>query len=99
MSTDLIGKRWRLNAGDEHTVMDERDQRLVSVPSGGMSGRTFSEASKIAGLIVAAPELYEALCRAPVPARGEEMMAFRDRQDAWLQTYYAPAIAKVVGDA
>lgn len=52
---------WRLNAGDEHTVMDERNQRLVSVPCGGMTGRTLAEAAEIARLIAAAPELYEAL--------------------------------------
>lgn len=50
-------KPWRLNAGDEHTVMDERGQKLVSVPCGGMSGRTVKEGAEVAALIAMAPEL------------------------------------------
>lgn len=46
-----------------------------------------------ARLIAAAPELYEALINAPIPGRGEEMMAFRDRQDVWIETHYAPVLA------
>ena len=50
---------WRLSAGDEHTVFDGRSERLVSVPCGGMSGRTFAEAADCTRLIAAAPELLE----------------------------------------
>ena len=52
---------WRLSAGDEHTVFDGRSERLVSVPCGGMSGRTFAEAADCTRLIAAAPELLAAL--------------------------------------
>lgn len=51
----LIG--WRLSAGDEHVVLDGSNRRLVSVPCGGMSGRTFAEAADCARLIARGPEL------------------------------------------
>lgn len=53
MSERLSG--WRLSAGDEHTIMDGRSARLASIPCGGMSGRTFSEAAEIAAFIANAP--------------------------------------------
>lgn len=52
---------WRLNVGDEHTVMDHQQRRLVSVACGGMTGRTFAEAADCARLIAAAPALLAAL--------------------------------------
>lgn len=48
-------------------------------------------------LASAAPELLAALSRAPIPGRGEEMMAFRDRQDRWLRDWCNPARAKARG--
>lgn len=50
-----------------------------------------------AHLIAAAPDMLEALQNAPIPGRGEEMMAFRDRQDKWLREVSQPAIAKAEG--
>lgn len=60
MSAHLKG--WRLSACDEHTVMDGvNNQRLVSVPYGGVTGRTFTEAAEAARLIATAPNMREAL--------------------------------------
>ena len=61
--TDALRDRptWRLNAGDECTVMDELNQRLVSIPCGGLTGRTRSEAESIARLIASAPKLLAQL--------------------------------------
>jgi hypothetical protein len=36
--------------------------------------------------------LRDALQSAPIPARGEEMTVFRDRQDKWLATTYAATL-------
>ena len=59
MSAHLAG--WRLSAGDECTVFDGADKKLVTVPCGGLSGRTVGEAEDCARLIAAAPDLLELL--------------------------------------
>ena len=59
MKPHLTG--WHLSAGDEHEVRDHRRQRIVNVQCGGMTGRRFDEATDIARLIVAAPELVAQL--------------------------------------
>jgi hypothetical protein len=67
---------------------------------------TVDEALANAHLIAAAPamlatittlvaenaRLLDALKCAPIPGRGEEMMAFRDRQNKWLAGKYAAAL-------
>jgi len=58
MSAHLAG--WRLSAGDECTVFDGADKKLVTVPCGGLSGRTVGEAEDCARLIAAAPDLLAA---------------------------------------
>lgn len=57
-------KGWRVSAGDEQTVFDGDSRKLVEVPCGGMSGRTFSQAADCARLIAAAPELLDSLKKA-----------------------------------
>ena len=84
---------WRLSAGDEHLVFDGRSRRLVSVPVGGMTGRTFKEGADCARLIAAAPELVEAL----------REIADCMEEDGWTWApQYAAAralLAKIEGDA
>ena len=48
---------WRLNAGDEHVVFDARHCQIVNVQCGGGTGRNYNQASDIARLVAAAPEL------------------------------------------
>ena len=57
-------KGWHLSAGDEHVVFDARNEHIVNVQCGGMTGRKYGEASDIARLIAAAPALLEALEKA-----------------------------------
>ena len=59
-----------------------------------------AQAEANARLIASAPALQahadamaEALAFAPIPGRGEEMMAFRDRQDKWLATKFTALAA------
>jgi hypothetical protein len=52
---------WYLSAGDEHRVFDANHSRIVDVPCGGMTGRTFAEATDVARLIVNSPKLMTAL--------------------------------------
>lgn len=59
MSGALTG--WRVSAGDEFTVFDGNQRKIVSVPIGGISRRTLSEGEATARLIAAAPDLLAAL--------------------------------------
>lgn len=52
---------WRLSANDEHVVFDERRGLIVNVQFGGGTGRNYNQATDIARLIAAAPEMLEAL--------------------------------------
>lgn len=52
---------WRLSAGDDCTVFDGANKKLVTVPCGGMTGRTVGESGDCAQLIAAAPDLLAAL--------------------------------------
>ena len=52
---------WRVSAGDEFTVFDGNQRRIVTVPAGGISGRTLAEGEATAKLIAAAPELLAVL--------------------------------------
>lgn len=52
---------WRLSAGDGHVVYDARNVVIANVQCGGMTGRTFDEASDVARLIEAAPDMRAAL--------------------------------------
>lgn len=54
---------WSLSAGNEHEVRDGRNVKIVNVDCGGMTGRKYDEATKIAALVRAAPALLEALER------------------------------------
>lgn len=53
--------KWRVSAGDEQTVFDGQNRKLVSVACGGMTGRTLNDAESAANLIAAAPNMFEAL--------------------------------------
>lgn len=59
MSDAVTG--WRVSAGDDLTVFDGRNCKIVSVESGGLSGRRYNEAAQVAALIAAAPKLLAAL--------------------------------------
>lgn len=64
-------------------------------PDGPRDGITYAHESEVAG---SQPDrvvdvLRTALESAPIPGRGEEMTAFRDRQDKWLRETYAPALS------
>jgi hypothetical protein len=59
MTAHLTG--WRLSAGDDCTVFDGANRKLVTVPCGGLSGRTAGEAGDCAQLMAAAPDLLAAL--------------------------------------
>ena len=48
---------WRLSANDEHVVFDERRGLIANVQFGGGTGRNYNQATDIARLIAAAPEL------------------------------------------
>ena len=52
---------WSLSAGNEREVRDGRNVKIVNVDCGGMTGRKYDEATKIASLVRAAPALLEAL--------------------------------------
>lgn len=48
---------WRLNAGDETSVMDSRNRKILRAECGGASGIKLAEAEANARLIAAAPDL------------------------------------------
>jgi hypothetical protein len=52
---------WRLNAGDETSVMDSRNRKILRAECGGASGIKLAEAEANARLIAAAPDLLAAL--------------------------------------
>lgn len=54
-------KGWRVSAGDEHTVFDANGLTIARSSCGGLTQRTYDEATEVARLIAAAPELLEAL--------------------------------------
>lgn len=59
MSDAVTG--WHVSAGDDLTVFDGRNCKIVSVESGGLSGRRYNEAAQVASLISAAPDLLDAV--------------------------------------
>lgn len=52
---------WRVSAGDSLTVFDGNQCKIVSVLTGGISGRTLTEGEATARMISAAPDMLEAL--------------------------------------
>lgn len=83
MSAALTG--WRVSAGDEHTVFDGNNCKIFSVQCGGTTGRSWDEATEIARLIEAAPDLL-AVLRELLPHISAEV---EQRKESGNDEYYA----------
>lgn len=91
-------KGWRLSSGDPHMIMDGRSERIATVQCGGITGRSFDQATDIAALMAAAPELLEVLQYA-VSKYGKEGGPWNVPSDpgGWLERARA-AIKKAKGE-